>query len=797
VCPGASTVHKSDDAGRVQDVSLFAVLAGAVALCACSVVIGQAVWRCAGFDGWSWLAPPTGLAALVVICLAAVQLPHGRTFAVAAVVAATAAGIVFRPRGPLREPALETTLVMALGVLLASLPFIATGRVGILGVTDNADLSAHLLLADSVGTGHPPVGIDPSWYSSYPTGPHALVATLHAGLGIPIDAGFNALLIATLAIAAATALAVLREAPPGARVIGALVAGIPYLAAFYTIQSSFKETLLGLFVVAWALSLPPVADALARRPQAIIPLGIVAAAAYGDYNFVALAWLAAAAVPYLVYRVARAGSRASPRLSPRAALGTAIFVLILAAIALPLAGQAKTLVGAVKATAAGQTTGGNITSELAAYQIFGLWPSSDGRSFGASLDLMRLLGAGGAAAAAWAVWWWARRRRLELVAAALGAVAIYVIVRSRATPYYSGKALVIAAFPVALMTVGAIVLALPPLRELSGRPLAGRLAALGGVAFLAIAAWSSGLALRAGRVQPNAHRSELLSLRPLLAKGPTLYMGQNDYISWILRGVQIGYPYSYIAPSQVQFDTRGEKPWKISSPYDFDGVLPPQLDRFRFVLASRTPYASSPPPNWHRVRVTRSYEVYERRGPTPGRSVLPEPGAPGAILDCSSPAGAAVGQSDGVAAVRPPPVLVANEYLGSPSGARLPAGEFDFRQISAGQSAIVKVRLPAGTWTISLQYVSPVSLDVGAGPGRGTLPPSLEGPGVFWRAGTLTTRGGIARCPIRSHGLSPLATFRNVLLGDVALTRTNAGDREIPLRKACGRYVDWYAASAA
>lgn len=774
-------------------MALLAVLAGTIALCACSVLIGHAVWRMAGFEGWAWLAPPTGLATLIAICLAAVQLPHGRTFAVAAVAAATIAGLLLRPRGGIGE----TALVMALGVLAGCLPFIATGRVGILGVTDNADLSAHLLLADSMGTGHPPVGLDPAWYTSYPTGPHAVVATLHAGLGIAIDAGFNALLIATLAISAATALAALRDAAPARRVIGALIAGIPFLAAFYTIQSSFKETLLGVFVVAWALMLPRAVDMFARRPQAIVPLGLLAAGAYGAYNFVALAWLGAAALPYLVYRVARAGNRSGRRVSRRALVGGAIFVLIVAAAVLPLAGQTKALVGAVKATAAGQTTGGNITSELAAYQIFGLWPSSDGRSFGVDLNLMRVLGIGGALAALWAAWWWWRRQRLELVAAALGAVAIYVMVRSRATPYYSGKALVIAAFPVAVMTVAAIALALPRLRELGAQPVLRRVAAAAGIAVLALAAWSSGMVLRAGRVQPDAHRSELLSLRPLLAQGPTLYMGQNDYISWILHGVQIGYPYSYIAPSQVQFDTRGEKPWKISWPYDFDSVVPDQLDRFRFVLASRSPYASSPPPNWHVVRTTRSYEVWERRGPTPGRSVLPEPGAPGAILDCSSQPGAAVRDAGGVAAVHSQPVVLANEELRSPQGARLPAGEFDFRQIGAGDTAIAAVRLPAGRWTISLQYVSPVSLDVSAGAGRVTLPPSQEGPGVFWRAGTVTSVGGGVRIAIRAHGLSPLATFRNVLLGGVALTRDGEPERMVPLRRACGRYVDWYTASAA
>lgn len=777
-------------------MTLLAVVAGAVAICACSAVIGMAVWRIAGFEGWPWLGPPVGLATLVGLCLAAVQLPHGRAISVIAVVVALIGGLALRPRGRVLPDAGETSLVMVLAGVVASLPFIASGHVGILGVTDNADLSAHLLLADSVGTGHPPAGLDPTWYSSYPTGPHAVVATLNAGLGIPIDAGFNGLLIATLSISAASALALLREVPLGARVVTALILGIPFLAAFYTIQSSFKETLLGVFIAGWALALPHVFGAFAKRPRAVIVLALIAAGAYGSYNFVALAWLGAVALIYLVHRILQGGRLPRWQPSQRATVAFALFLAIVAVIALPMAGKTQALFGAVKATASGQTSGGNITAELAAYQVFGLWPSSDARSFGASLTLMRVLGVAGALTTLWASWWWWRRGQFELIAAALGTLAIYVVVRSRTTPYYTAKALAIAALPVALLTLGGIVAALARLGRVRTLPLPRKLAALGGIAFLVTAAWSSTLVLRAGRVQPDAHRSELLSLRTLLAQGPTLYLGQNDYISWILRGVRVGYPYGYMAPSQVQFDTRGEKPWQISWPYDFDSVVPDQLDRFRFVLASRTPYASSPPPNWRRVRVTRSYQVYERRGPTPGRAVLAEHGAPGAILDCGSPQGAALSQAEGIAAVRPRPIVIANQDLRSPLGSRLPAGEFDFRHIVAGQGAVAVADVPAGSWTISLQYVSPVSLDVSAGARRVTLPPSLEGPGVFWRAATVETPGGQERITIQAHDAPPLASFRAVLLGSVAITRDEPRGRVLPLRRACGRYVDWYVTSA-
>jgi hypothetical protein len=485
----------------------------------------------------------------------------------------------------------------------------------------------------------------------------------------------------------------------------------------------------------------------------------------------------------------------SVRLSRRALATSAVFILVLAAIALPLASQTRALVSAVKATAGGQTGGGNIRADLAAYQVFGLWPTNDPRTYGASLTLMRFLGVCGAVAVVWAAIWWWRRRRVELPAAVLATVLIYALVRSRATPYYSAKALVLAAFPVGLMIVGAVVLALPRRAELRRLGIVRAAGVVAGVAFLALAGWSSALALRGGRVEPPTHRHELASLRPLLAEGPTLYTGQNDYIAWFLRSAQVSYPYSYMIPSQYPLGTRPEKPWLIEYPFDFDNLPASQLDQFRFVLTSRTPYASTPPPNWRLLRTTRSYEVWSRRGPTAARSVLPdERGRPGAVLDCSTPEGAALARQPGVAAVRPAPVVVGPHALRAPNGRALERGEFGFSGIAPGGTAVAHVALPPGRWTASLQYVSPVDLELRAGGSSSAAPASQEGPGAFWVLGTFTSRGGAQRIMIHARAASALTTFRTALLGSLALTRAGSQNRLIPLRSACGGYVDWYRA---
>ena len=262
-------------------MTLVAVLGSAVAICACSVVVGAAVWRLAGFAGWSWLAGPVGLATLLALTLAGTSLPGaGVTGAVVLVVATVGAlVIVLQGRTATRGDVAETAAVVALGLTVAALPFIATGQLGILGVTDNADLSAHLMLTEAVRTGHTPIGLDPNWYSTYPTGPHALIASLNALTGVRFDSAFNGLLLATVALTVMSALALLREVGLTRRLVGALIAGVPYLGAAYIVQSSFKEPLVGLFVVGWTLALRPVVEALPVRQRAILPLALLAAGA--------------------------------------------------------------------------------------------------------------------------------------------------------------------------------------------------------------------------------------------------------------------------------------------------------------------------------------------------------------------------------------------------------------------------------------------------------------------------------------------------------------------------------------
>ena len=745
--------------------------ASGVALVAAFVVLGavlpgQAAWRLAGAREWAWAGPATGLAALLVIATVAVELPGEGIAGAAALGCVIVLAGAFTARG---APWGELAVVAVLALLVAALPFLAAGHVGILGVTDNGDLGGHIQLAESVRTGDPPAGLDPGWHTNYPTGSHALVASLATLAGTEVDAAFMGLLTGLVAVGALTALAALRELSPRRRVVGALLTGAPYLVAAYTVQASYKETLIGVLALGFALALPAV-----RSARAALPLVVIAAGAFVAYSFVGLEWPALIALAWIV--LLRPGTDVVRRaVRPALVLGA----LLLLAVA-PQLGRARDLVAAVVNTAQGESAGGNVRAELPSYEVFGIWPNADPRVTGEGLVLERLLALAAAAAFAYGAWWCWRRRRFELLAATAACLAVYVQARALSTPYYSGKALAIAAAPVMLVALAGL---------LGDRRRSTTLAA---VAFVALAAWSSGLVLRGAAVQPPGHAGELKSLRPLLAGEPVFFFGRHDYIHHLLRGARVAAPYTYLGQSQVPFVTRPAKAWKVPQAFDWDAVDAPSLDRFRFVVAPRGAYASEPPPNWRRVRTLPSYLVYERHGPTPPRETLPEPDAPGAVLDCASPDGRAVAAGAGHAAVRRRPLELRPAALSGGRRALVDLEPARFAQMGTGGATRGRLLVPAGRWDVSLQYVSPTPVTIEVAGRRLHGRASLEGAGGFWHMGTVRGRDRVEEVVIDGEDPSPLFSDRPFLAGRLALTPAGERTRLVPLARACGRYVDWY-----
>src|SRR4051795_1849006 len=244
---------------------LSALLAGAL-ITAASLLLGSAIMAISGLPRHSPVGPAAGISALLVICGIAVKLPgHAVTAAVAVGIALIGCIVVFGrtrlPAGPLRIGAIVVVIGAA---LVVAVPFATSGRVGILGQgLVNDDMASHLLFTEWIGS-H--AGPTPDLIKDgYPLGPHAIVAATAKVSGASLIEAFAGLTGAIAVLLALTAYGALRGVRGWLRVSGAILAASPYLAAAYLAQGAFKEPLLGLTLLGFALALPPLLPEWSRR----------------------------------------------------------------------------------------------------------------------------------------------------------------------------------------------------------------------------------------------------------------------------------------------------------------------------------------------------------------------------------------------------------------------------------------------------------------------------------------------------------------------------------------------------
>jgi hypothetical protein len=776
---------------------MLAILAAAGLICAASLIAGRALFVAFGRREWTWLSGPVGLAALVVVAQPLVRLPgRGTTAAVALAVALVACLVYLRGRwqGPaLRELAREVLPVAAIVVAAASLPFLLQERVGVLGEGYYTnDHAAQLYWAEWLrdGFGPEPAGVA----LGYPLGPQSLMAALSAATGISVEAAFNGLLFAVAVLTGLTALTVLGRLRPLLRVPGAALVALPYLAAAFLTQSGFKETLMALFLTAFALALRDLVPRSLRDPRELLPsrrdarratlvaLGVLVGGCVFTYSVPGLIWPTAAAAVWLAAEIAT-GGLPRPRLD--ASLGRR---------ALPVAGAAAAILALLAVTQLGalgnfldrlgdvQNTGGRLDSPVSPREIFGVWPRGDFRIDESGSLLPALTTALGLAAVGFGAWWWVRRRDLAVPAAIAAAGVIYLLARWKGGLHVEAKALAIAAPLVMLLAVRALLEAKRP-------PGRARLAldALA-LAFVVVAAFSTFISLRAAPVGTTDRIADLRELLPIVEGDRVLYLVPDRFAPARLEGALVGSPGGYV-PSQ-DIPARRAKRWDQGLPLDLDTVPDARMDKFRFAITTSADYQSLEQPNWQPTHVTPSYTLWRRFLGTPEHGVLDEEhGAPGAILDCDEPSGRALSKKDGTATVIPEPVV---------SDSWRPDPWF----VTGGESTI-SLQLAPGRWNLSLQYHSPRGLRIeGAGLDK-ELPASLEGwfafapgEGPFWPAGELNVRRGE---PVElTVAQQPLETYQRYLgvehttwLGEIAATRPGGGE-EVPLSEACGRYVDWF-----
>jgi hypothetical protein len=320
------------------------------------------------------------------------------------------------------------------------------------------------------------------------------------------------------------------------------------------------------------------------------------------------------------------------------------------------------------------------------------------------------------------------------------------------------------------------------------------------VAFVAGAAYSSLLVLRDAPVGPPGHGAELRAFIPEIEGKPVLYAGQDRYAAYELMGADTHVPLVEFPDAQVAANP--EKPFDTGdaySPIDFDSFSRATLNRFPYVITGRAAWNSQAPPNFKRIASTPSFLLWKRTGPAPrNRHVLLEGTEPAAHADCDAPELRILFGNRGRASLFPGAV-VGGKGRWSPGS-----------MLATGESASQTLDLPAGEWLLSLQYFSPFGLTLTA-PGLrepllagqdGQRPTtiSLASNGQFWPAGRVRSDGGPVRFTVTADDPTTLQRLTGysgkAILGELAAVKAG-GHRIVPLRFACGSWVDWYEAEEA
>jgi hypothetical protein len=109
-----------------------------------------------------------------------------------------------------------------------------------------------------------------------------------------------------------------------------------------------------------------------------------------------------------------------------------------------------------------------------------------------------------------------------------------------------------------------------------------------------------------------------------------------------------------------------------------------------------------------------------------------------------------------------------------------------------GDSRTQVLRLRPGRWDISLRWFSEVPLRLSAGSVHTTLPAYTAEESQFASALRVHSDGAPLTVRVNVPARRRLATQRTVRLGTLAATRVDERGRLVPVRRACGRYVDWY-----
>ena len=755
---------------------MVAILISAVVTCVGSLFLGQAALRLSGAQEWNWLAPPVGISVAMLVATPAIDVPGGCTAVAILMGVLTVASIAWCGTDPAHRPPISGLLAALPVAALVLVPFLAAGHGGILGASFNNDMAAHMSIAEGFLSGDI-AGIAPP---DYPIGPHAIVALIAEGLGARVDRAFAGWSMALPILSAWTALALARRGSWLGQMITATVVGMPFLVAAYYGQGAFKEVLQAGLVLATALYFSGYGPSLGRGRW--VPLALLLGGILSVYSVAGLVWPLAFGALWLIIvaarRVRRHGTEGITDLIVRQLPSIGIGLAVLTVSVAPELPRIVRFLTLDQASNIAKDDIGNLAGPLPVWEAFGVWNTPDfrlpasppftGGMWTAFVLALVLIGA------VWAI----RRGRWMLPLAAAASLFIWAVSNHSQSPYVAAKALVILSpllLAVAVLPFVEQKFRRPRswsslIRVPSGQPFSLALAAILIVTLFLRIGNSDGQALRASSVGPTDHLEELRELRSMLDGEPTLFLGNDDFIRWELSGVPVHAP----VVGLEELPIRPQKDWSYGEAHDFDSVAAATLNSYEWIITTRDPAGSAPPAGVSLVRATPDFLLWRRERTVAPRSILAEGESAGAVLDCRTPNGRAVLMGGGIAAVRPQPLTAPGLSL------------------APGATGSVQLRLHPGRWQLGTSYLSRVPIDVDFQGMRATLPANLDRPGPRWPIGRVTVRG---RQPIvitftaRDPLLAPAMPVAELSM--VVATR-DTPIRIVPVRQACGRYVDWY-----
>jgi hypothetical protein len=765
-----------------------------------SLLVGRAVMLGLGRHRASFLEGPIGLATLILICTLTIRLPGdaATSLAASAVVVVGSLGFLIVRREAILGPAVGLALpVAAIAGLLASLPFIASGHIGIPGVGLNNDLAMHLVDTDYLLD---PTGPQPqSIVNGYPIGPHSLVATVVNLLGTEPLQGWLGLLVAAPILTAIASLGLLRGLPGWRHILGATLVAFAYLTASVLGIAGFKELIAGMFLIAFAVALREIEREPDGRRATLIGLALITAAMIPVYSLPGIGWLMLTAGLWAAAHLLRARRERGPE-GVRRVVRAALPYVIPAAIVLLLVGltQLPKVIDFFESGSLENVTGTNskLRYVVSPLETFGIWPSGNWllgtHDFS---DLVYwLFGAIGIAGAVVGLRWWTGRHDYAIPAAVASGIIIYLLTKYAADGgfYILAKAVVVPASVVMLLVVTALLV-----------PTGGLAKQIFATVFIALAAYSSFLALRDTIVASTDRLDQLADFRSRVAGENVLALTSDRFTDYALRTATV---YSPAFNSEIRVPSTGAKTQRL--PIDFDTVPPAVLNQFPYAVTTSAVYQSQAPPGWKLAASNGSYRLWRRTGTIPNVSILAEEARPGRIFRCKRPKFRRILEGGGEAVVWPRPVIAKRLYWtagssgsgGAKRSVRADEAPLD-NNLAPGQVTSQTINLSPGQWKLSIQYVSPVTGITVRAPGLATrLPAGMDAAipyrpdqGPYWPAGEVRSDGGPITVSVQADDINLLQKVLGVdapaVIGNLtAVNRT--GFEEIPTASACGLYVD-------